>query len=153
MRWLRRRTTNGFGIEATRIRWHLIGPHEGAVPYPLEAALREELLHSGRVLPMGGSVHRARRLRARAQNPSRYLEPVVQRNPLVEQKRCRGRIALRRFITPATLLPAGEWWACLFHDASLADRRRARSVRVLRHARLVCASVLTPRTAALLLGL
>jgi hypothetical protein len=44
---------------------------------------------------------------------------------------------LRRVDAPTLLLPANERRACLFHDASLADRRRACPVCGLRHVRLV----------------
>jgi hypothetical protein len=79
----------------------------------------------------------ARRLRARAENAGCDLEPVVQRDPLVKQEGRGGLVALCRVDAPALQLPADEWWARLFHDASLADRRRARRIRVLRNARLV----------------
>jgi len=82
-------------------------------------------------------VHRARRLRARAENAGCDLEPVVQRNPLVEQERRGGLVALRRVDAPALLLPTNERRTGLFHDASLADRRRAGSARVMQHALLV----------------
>jgi len=87
-------------------------------------------------------MHRPRRLWTGAQNAGCDLEPVVQRNPLVQQERCCAFVALRSLRAPASLLPADEWRACLFHGASLADRRRARHVRGIRHA-LVSASVLT----------
>ena len=85
-------------------------------------------------------MHSTRCLRARAENAGCDFEPVVQRNPLVEQEGGGALIALRRFGAPASLLPANEGWACffcLFHDATLADRRRARCIRLLRHAGLV----------------
>ncbi len=71
-------------------------------------------------------VHRARRLRARAQDAGCDLEPIVQRNPLVKQE-CRGTLVdLRRFAAPAGLLPANERGSHLFHAASLADRGSTR---------------------------
>jgi hypothetical protein len=78
------------------------------------------------------SVHRACRRRAWAQDPGSDLETVVERNVFVEQKLCGGLVALRRVDAPALLLPADEWRACLFHDASLADCLLARLVRVMR---------------------
>lgn len=49
-----------------------------------------------------------RRIRARAKNTRRDLEPVVERNPLVEQKRRGGLVALRRVDAPALQLPADK---------------------------------------------
>jgi hypothetical protein len=51
---------------------------------------------------------------------------------------------LRRVDAPALLLPANKRRACLFHDLSLAGRRRARPVRGIRHAVLVSSLVLAP---------
>ena len=70
------------------------------------------------------SVQRARRLRTRTKNPGRDLEPVVERDALVEQKRRGGQVAFCGVDAPALQLPADERRACLFHDVSLTDRRR-----------------------------
>ena len=82
-------------------------------------------------------VHHARRLRARAENAGCELEPVVQRNPLVEQERRGVPVALRGVDAPALLLPANERRARLCHEASLADIRHRRPDRVMRHAVVV----------------
>ncbi len=79
------------------------------------------MLNGGPVISR--SVHRPRRLWTGAQYAGRDLEPVVERNPLVEQERRSSQVVLRGFRAPALLLPTDERRACLFHDVSLADRR------------------------------
>jgi hypothetical protein len=71
-------------------------------------------------------MHRPRRLWTGAQNTGRDLEPVIERNLLVEQERRGVLVVLRRVGAPTLLLPANERRAFLFHEASLADCRRAR---------------------------
>src|SRR5579872_6383414 len=118
--------------------------HDGARCKTKRQQSREALLlHATGNLPsiasegLKPSVQRVSRCRARAQDAGCDLEAVVEREALVEQKLCGGQVALRRIEAPATLLPADERRAYLFHDASVADCRLARPVCVMCHALVV----------------
>ncbi len=89
------------------------------------------------------SMQSTRRRLIGVQDTNRQRETIVERNALVEQEDGGAFIDLCRIGAEALLLPLDEWGACLFHDASLADRRLARAVRVLRRAVVVFRSVLT----------